>query len=245
MNIPTTKSNIQLDLLHPKFVTRLEAFFSDSRIKGKVKVNSGCRSYATQMGYYKAYKAGKGNLAANPDRRFGVKGLDGQGIWRGSWHMEQLDGYCYAVDLAQWSKKLSKPDINGIAVEYGIVPTIKDKEWWHHQPRSGVDWFPAPALTGEPSEKVDAPEPVTDWAGILAAIEMQRKEVTAFPLRKGAKGASVKTVQSCLGRLGFECGIADGLYGRKTVWAVKQFQKKRGLRVTGTVDGNTFSALFK
>ena len=101
MNIPTTKSNIQLDLLHPKFVTRLEAFFSDSRIKGKVKVNSGCRSYATQMGYYKAYKAGKGNLAANPDRRFGVKGLDGQGIWRGSWHMEQLDGYCYAVDLAQ------------------------------------------------------------------------------------------------------------------------------------------------
>ena len=74
---------------------------------------------------------------------------------------------------------------------------------------------------------------------------MQRKEVSAFPLRKGAKGASVKTVQSCLGRLGFECGIADGFYGRKTAWAVKQFQKKRGLRVTGTVDGNTFNALFK
>jgi peptidoglycan hydrolase-like protein with peptidoglycan-binding domain len=74
---------------------------------------------------------------------------------------------------------------------------------------------------------------------------MQRKEVTAFHLRKGAKGASVKTVQSSLGRLGFDCGIADGLYGRKTVWAVKQFQKKRGLRVTGTVDGNTFSALLK
>jgi hypothetical protein len=46
MDIPTTKSSVQLDLLHPKFVQRLEAFFADSRIKGRVAVSSGCRSYA-------------------------------------------------------------------------------------------------------------------------------------------------------------------------------------------------------
>ena len=67
MTIPTTKSSVQLDLLHPRFVTRLEAFFSDSRIKNRVAVSSGCRSYASQLRLYQMYRAGKGNLAANPD----------------------------------------------------------------------------------------------------------------------------------------------------------------------------------
>ena len=92
MSIPTTSSRVDLSLLHPRFKKRLEAFFEDPRIKGRVSVSSGCRSYAQQMYFYKKYRAGKGNLAANPDRRFGPKGLDGRGIWRGSWHMQQEDG---------------------------------------------------------------------------------------------------------------------------------------------------------
>ena len=48
MDIPTTKSNVQLDLLHPRFVKRLEAFFADTRIKNRVRVSSGCRSFAKQ-----------------------------------------------------------------------------------------------------------------------------------------------------------------------------------------------------
>ena len=97
--IPTTKSSVDLSLLHPRFKQRLEMFFGDPRISGRVSVSSGCRSYAQQMYFYNKYLSGRGNLAANPDRRFGTKGLDGQGIWRGSWHMEQNDGFCYAVDF--------------------------------------------------------------------------------------------------------------------------------------------------
>ena len=244
MDIPTTKSNVQLDLLHPRFVKRLEAFFSDTRIRNRVRVSSGCRSFAKQTYFYDLYKAGKGNLAANPNRRFGAVGFDGKGIWRGSWHMEQLDGFCYAVDLHQVSKTLSKPDINTIASSYGIVPTIKAREWWHHQPRSGADWFDAPALRGEAVELAHAPEPKMDWAGIVAAIHAQRAEVARKPLTRGSRGGAVKTSQSRLGAGGFECGIADGIYGRKTAWAVKQFQKKRGLKASGTVDVDTFDALF-
>jgi hypothetical protein len=244
VDIPTTKSSVQLDLLHPRFVTRLEAFFSDSRIGNRVRVSSGCRSFAKQTYFYDLYKAGRGNLAANPNRRFGPKGLNGVGIWRGSWHMEQNDGFCYAVDLHQMSKSLSKPDINKIASSYGIVPTIKAREWWHHQPRAGADWFDAPALRGEAVELVDAPEPKMDWAGIVAAIHAQRGEVSRKPLTRGSRGGAVKTSQSRLGALGFECGIADGIFGRKTAWAVKQFQKKRGLKVSGIVRVDTFDALF-
>ena len=84
MSIPV-KKGVDLSLLHPRFVKRLEAFFNDPRIKGRVRVTSGCRTYAKQKYFYDGYKARKAgfNLDANPDRRFGPKGLNGQGIWRG------------------------------------------------------------------------------------------------------------------------------------------------------------------
>jgi hypothetical protein len=246
MDIPTTKSSVQLDLLHPRFVTRLEAFFSDSRIKNRVAVSSGCRSYAAQLRLYRLYREGKGNLAANPDWK------RPDGFFRGSFHQEQPDGWAYAVDLHQVSKSISKPDINKIAITYGVVPTVKNKdgslrEWWHHQPRNGKGWFDAPVLKGQASEGTEhaAPlEPKVDWAGIVAAINAQRKQVTRKPLIRGSRGDAVKTAQSRLGALGFDCGPADGIYGRKTAWAVKQLQKKRQLPVTGTVDARTFDALF-
>ena len=246
MTIPTTKSSIQLDLLHPRFVTRLEAFFADTRIKNRVAVSSGCRSYAAQLRLYQLYRAGKGNLAANPDWQ------RPDGFFRGSFHQEQPDGFSYAVDLHQLSRSISKPDINTIAITYGVVPTVKNKdgslrEWWHHQPRNGKGWFDAPALKGEASEGTEhvAPlEPKVDWAGILAAIHAQRKQVSRKPLIRGSRGDAVKTVQSRLGALGFDCGPADGIFGRKTAWAVKQLQKKKKLPTTGTVDARTFDALF-
>ncbi len=241
MDIPTTKSSIQLDLLHPRFVTRLEAFFADTRIKNRVAVSSGCRSYASQLRLYQMYRAGKGNLAANPDWQ------RPDGFFRGSFHQEQPDGQSYAVDLRQLSRSISKPEINRIAVTYGIVPTIQAKEWWHHQPRNGKGWFDAPELKGEASEGTEdaAPlEPKVDWAGIMAAISAQRAQVARKPLIRGSRGPAVKTAQSRLGSLGFECGPADGIYGRKTAWAVRQLQKKKKLPTTGAVDARTFDALF-
>ena len=158
MTIPTTRSSVQLDLLHPRFVTRLEAFFADSRIKNRVAVSSGCRSYASQLRLYRAFRAGKGNLAANPDWK------RPDGFFMGSFHQSQPDGWAYAVDLHQLSRSISKPDINKIAITYGVVPTVKNKdgslrEWWHHQPRNGKGWFDAPALKGEASEGTEHAAP--------------------------------------------------------------------------------------
>ena len=243
MPIPITKPSIQLDLLHPRFVTRLEAFFSDTRIKNRVAVSSGCRSYAAQLRLYQMYRAGKGNLAANPDWK------RPDGFFMGSFHQSQPDGWAYAVDLHQLARSISKPDINKIAVTYGVVPTIKNKdgslrEWWHHQPRNGSGWFDAPALKGARSERHDAPKVKMDWAGIAAAIHAQHQQVARKPLVRGSRGNAVKTAQSRLGALGFDCGPVDGIFGRKTAWAVKQLQKKKKLPTTGTVDARTFDALF-
>ena len=58
--IPVTGKNVDLSLLHPRFVKRLEAFFQDPQIMGRVKVSSACRTYAKQAYFYKKYKNGTG-----------------------------------------------------------------------------------------------------------------------------------------------------------------------------------------
>jgi hypothetical protein len=242
MTIPTTSKWVRLDGLHPEFVKRLEAFFADPRIVNNVKVCSGVRSYADQTRLYKKYKNGTGNLAANPDRRFGQKALDGKGIWRGSWHMEQLDGWGYAVDFRLVSKVRTKAEVNRIATEYGIRPTVAS-EWWHHQPRKSTDWFPAPALSGTATKQPRPVEAPVDWAGIIAAIIAQRLAITKSPLKRGSRGAAVKTAQLRLGAHGFDPGVPDGIFGRRTMNATRRFQKKRALNVTGTVNAVTWDAL--
>ena len=243
MNIPTKSKSVRLDLLHPKMVSRLEHFFADGRIAGKVTVSSGCRSYATQMGYYQKYLSGRGNLAANPDRRFGPKGFDGLGIWRGSWHMQQFDGYCHAVDL-HVIKGIAKPDVNRIATSFGIVPTIQAKEWWHHQWRSAAaEEFPAPALDGATSETEEAP--VMDWAGIAAMLEEQRMTCRINPLKMRSSSPAVKTMQLRLGDIGFDAGKPDGIFGRKTFAAVRRYQRAAKIHpVDGVVGIKTWDAMW-
>ena len=107
--IPTTGNHVDLSLLHPRFTERLEAFFSDDRITGRVVVLSGCRSYAAQKRLYDKYRAGKGNLAANPDWR------RPDGYFRGSFHQEQPDGYSYAVDFRITTRGGSLPAITDVA----------------------------------------------------------------------------------------------------------------------------------
>jgi hypothetical protein len=59
----------------------------------------------------------------------------------------------------------------------------------------------------------------------------------------GAHGESVRTIQQKLTDAGFDTHGVDGAYGTGTVNAVKAFQQKHGLAVTGSVDDATWTAL--
>ena len=239
MAIPTTSKWVQLDLLHPRFKKRLERFFADPRIKGKVAVSSAARSYAKQKALFDGYRAGKKgyNLAANPDwKRPG-------GFFYGSFHQEQKDGYCYACDFRNLDpKNISNNRINQIAEEYGIVATIKDKEWWHHQPRNEKAWFKPTAYTEDRADT--KPVPKLDLAGIVAAIHAQGESVATNPLKRRSRGPVVKTAQIRLGHLGFDAGHPDGVFGRKTKSAVRHFQRWQGLTSDGVVGPITWARLF-
>ena len=59
----------------------------------------------------------------------------------------------------------------------------------------------------------------------------------------GDKGKAVRKVQERLKKLGYLSGKVDGDYGNGTKTAVKNFQKRNGLSVTGRVNSKTLSKL--
>lgn len=70
-------------------------------------------------------------------------------------------------------------------------------------------------------------------------------EVTLNQLNKGDKGNEVKALQILLNGYGYSCGAADGVFGSKTLTAVKNFQKEKDISVDGIVGTNTWSKLLK
>ena len=61
--------------------------------------------------------------------------------------------------------------------------------------------------------------------------------------RYGSRGNEVIQIQTKLKRWGYYTGSIDGIYGSKTVEAVKYFQRKNGLTVDGIAGTKTLSAM--
>lgn len=57
--------------------------------------------------------------------------------------------------------------------------------------------------------------------------------------------AMVREAQRILGSLGYDAGPSDGRPGNKTLDAVRQFERDKGLAVTGRIDGRLMDALQK
>jgi peptidoglycan hydrolase-like protein with peptidoglycan-binding domain len=93
------------------------------------------------------------------------------------------------------------------------------------------------AATKEPS--------MPDWDAIIQYFKDLRKQVDVVPLKRGARGLPVRLVQSRLNDRGFDAGVVDGIFGKRTKAAVKKFQGSQGfLKANGVVNGDTFGALF-
>jgi len=96
---------------------------------------------------------------------------------------------------------------------------------------------------GRPVYAGEENAPLLSKAGVTTetsepAPKAKKAAPAAFkPLKTGAKGSGVKTVQTLLGIK------ADGSFGPGTAKAVQDFQKKSGLPVTGVVDQATLKAL--
>lgn len=255
IDLPVTSQWIRLNELHPRFKLRLGAFFDEPSIKGRVAICSGVRTMAQQQALYDKYLRKGSPLAANPARRFGNG-------FQGSWHMAQpaFDDFGFAVDLRITGSGLSTWEVTNVAQRFGCRPTVKG-EWWHFQPYGRFfdgswNWFDAPELKGEQTEKavrhkdVELTKAKHPLQEIAEAIARARRQV----LRKGSRGDAVKLLQMMLEKQGIGTaktktrtsagrGI-DGIFGRGTDRAVKEFQRNESLTCDGVVGPATWNELF-
>lgn len=80
-------------------------------------------------------------------------------------------------------------------------------------------------------------------AVLVSAAFISWGNAEAAALRQGSSGALVRKVQIKLKNWGYYSGSVDGIYGSKTVAAVRYFQRKNGLAADGIVGAKTAAAM--
>lgn len=64
-----------------------------------------------------------------------------------------------------------------------------------------------------------------------------------LPVKYGMRGDSVQTIQKMLADAGFYIDAIDGVFGSRTLEAIKSFQRSNGLSADGIVGAETYSYL--
>ncbi|HAN43964.1 MAG TPA: spore cortex-lytic enzyme [Ruminococcaceae bacterium] len=77
---------------------------------------------------------------------------------------------------------------------------------------------------------------------LVSYVNTQNDTVTTLS-RLGSRGTEVRQIQTKLKALGFYTSTVDGIFGSKTLDAVKRFQRSRGLTADGIVGQATLKAL--
>lgn len=77
----------------------------------------------------------------------------------------------------------------------------------------------------------------------VSAMTFLPETAEAAVLKSGSSGSLVRSVQTKLKNWGYYAGSVDGIYGPKTVAAVKYFQRVNGLSADGVVGAKTAAAM--
>ena len=135
--------------------------------------------------------------------------------------------------------ELKKTNAVAFYEEHAFHDNMEDATWFHthmeeiaESAAKGLcEYFGIPYV-----EPVPVPAPVEQDLVIPIQVRM---------LRRGMKGADVKTLQAALITYGFSCGAAgaDGDFGNATAAALRKFQTKYGLGVDGIAGNATWSKL--
>jgi Putative peptidoglycan binding domain len=103
--------------------------------------------------------------------------------------------------------------------------------------------LPAPPLAAAPPEQAVVLVAPEDPVAPPTPVAAPRIEDAAAPPRPDPQKATIANAQAALKRLGYDPGPIDNVYGERTRRALRRFQRKFALRLTGVVDDETWSAI--
>jgi peptidoglycan hydrolase-like protein with peptidoglycan-binding domain len=129
----------------------------------------------------------------------------------------------------QQAKGLPVTGVTDIAVWYALLGVVTPATTGGPTPLTAPAPTPTPTPTPAPPA-APAPSGTTSTAGLAA--------YSGLILKLWSRGEAVKALQKALGGL-----TVDGSYGRATEARVKEFQKAKGLTVTGVTDAKVWKAL--
>ena len=112
---------------------------------------------------------------------------------------------------------------------------------------SGATPIPYEALNTPTPYVTPAPTPAPTQEPTTApalAPDVPTATPRLYLLTKGSSGTSVRNLQARLIELGYLTGEADGIYGKATETAVREFQLRNGLKVDGKAGLQTQEKLF-
>ena len=121
----------------------------------------------------------------------------------------------------------------------------------------GIAWAAAPAIAQDTTKakverKADQTEGKTDtigdkmaraWDTTKAKTRELKDRITGTAATNGPAGTDVRSAQQALKEKGFNPGPIDGVMGARTTAAVKEFQQKEKLTVSGNLDAQTNARL--
>ena len=121
----------------------------------------------------------------------------------------------------------------------------------------GIAWAAAPAIAQEATkEKVERKaadaEGKTDtvgdkmaraWDKTKAMTRDMKDRITGKAATNGPAGTDVRSAQQALKEKGFNPGPIDGVMGSRTTAAVREFQQREKLTVSGSLDAQTNARL--
>jgi hypothetical protein len=153
-----------------------------------------------------------------------------------------------AVDIANASDKKRINWLIANVEKFGWSWEVVPSEPWHIRyvcgdavPQAVKDYVARNPKPGSPFGSVTEQKAAAEAKAATPAPNKVAAE-SKPNIVKDNKGSAVKQAQTLLAKHGFACK-PDGDFGPKTQELVKQFQKSRGLSVTGDVDQNTWAAL--
>ena len=263
-SLPKTSGSVNTDLLHPELVRRAKRLVE---LLPGLKVVSGARSAGwpstpgrpapagSQWWLWERFAGVNGvrkvrgaPMAANPIRAWSGGG------GRGSRHQTQSDGYAHAID---WRKprNLSWEEVHKVAKTVGLGFPLADHpthpEPWHSVAAvkgSLHNWLPAPKLGGRKAHKG-----LLDGAFVAAGKALSSG---ATIVKLGSEGFAVALVQCRLAEHGMttrgnpmqrthveRATRITSVCDRRTVRAIRRFQRTKGLKVDGKVGRLTWRVL--